>query len=288
MEYLESLATLIGIYVILGTSYNLVFGYAGMLSVAHAVFYGIGAYSGALLLLRLGADFFTATVVAMLISGLIAALLALSSIRLIGDYLLVASFGFQLIGYNVFLNWKSVTRGAMGLPGIPRPRLLGHTLASSHEILLFVLVVAGVCCVIVWRLGSSAFGRTLRAIREDEIAAMACGKDVRAYKILTFAIAGALAAVAGTLYATYITFIDPETFVLNTSFLILVIVLIGGAGSFWGGVVGAVFVWVFPELLRFLDLPPSIAAPMRQVFYGVLLIAFMLFRPQGLLGSSRA
>ncbi|MCC7106753.1 MAG: branched-chain amino acid ABC transporter permease, partial [Chloroflexi bacterium] len=217
MEYFIFLATIIGIYGILTTSYNLLFGYAGLLSVAHAVFYGIGAYTAALALLHLGVSFPVALLLAVVVSALAALLLAAPSLRLTEDYLLVASFGLQVIGYSIFLNWREVTRGPMGLPRIPKPELLGFTLSTSTELLVFVYVVAAICCLIVWRLSHSGFGRVLRALREDEIATIACGKNVTAFKVTVLVVAGALAAVAGALYATYVSFIDPESFTLNES-----------------------------------------------------------------------
>jgi branched-chain amino acid transport system permease protein len=285
VDYALTVLAFVGIYAVLAMSYDLLFGYTGLLSIAHAAFYGIGSYSCALTLLRLGAPFPLALLAAMLLTGAAATLIAIPSLRLSGDYLVVASFGFQLIIYSIMLNWKPVTNGSGGLPGIPRPELFGEPLGGAWPMTLFILAVATLVGLIVWRLTHSPFGRVLKGIRDDEVAAMACGKNVVAYKIVVFAISGALAGVAGSLYAVYVRFIDPESYLLTESFFILIIVIVGGAGTFWGPILGAAFLWIMPESLRFVGLPDAIAGPLRQVLYGLILILFIMFRPQGLFGS---
>lgn len=285
MDYVLTVLAFVGIYAVLAMSYDLLFGYTGLLSIAHAAFYGIGSYACALALLRLGLPFPLALLAAVVVTGAAAALIAIPSLRLTGDYLVVASFGFQLIIYSIMLNWKPVTNGSGGLPGIPRPELLGVTLSGTVPIVLFILAMAALVGVIVWRLTHSPFGRVLKGIRDDEVAAMACGKNVVAYKVVVFATSGALAGVAGSLYAVYVRFVDPESYLLTESFFILIIVIVGGAGTFWGPILGAAFLWIMPEALRFVGLPDAIAGPLRQVLYGLVLILFIMFRPQGLFGG---
>lgn len=173
----------------------------------------------------------------------------------------------------------------MGLPGIPQPVILGWEVSSHFEFLLlvgaFAVLVFWVCRVIV----RSPFGRVLTAIREDEVFALAVGKNVAAYKVAVFVIGSGLAAIAGALYAHYISFIDPTSFTVMESIFILSIVIIGGAGSLWGPVVGAAVLVMLPEILRFIGLPSSVAANIRQILYGGLLVAFMMWRPQGLIGK---
>jgi branched-chain amino acid transport system permease protein len=164
---------------------------------------------------------------------------------------------------------------------------LGVRITSQSEFVVLIYALVAFCGLVAWRVVHSPFGRVLRGIRDDEVAAAACGKNVSAYKVAVFAISGALAAVAGTLYATYVTFIDPQSFLLGESFFILIIVVIGGAGTFWGPIAGAVVLWLMPEALRFLHLPDAVVGPLRQVLYGALLIGFILFRPAGLV-SRRA
>ena len=285
MEYLLHIVILIGIYTILSVSLNLIAGYTGLLSIAHAAFYGVGAYVAALMPLNLHSPFLVNLVCAVILSGLLGALVGIPSLRIRDDYFVIATFAFQVIIFSVLNNWVSFTGGPMGLPGIPQPTIFGVTISSSLE---FLLLVSFFCALTLWitgRIVQSPFGRVLKAIREDEVFAQAAGKNVAAYKVLVFVIGAGMAAVAGVMYAHYISFIDPTSFTVMESIFIISIVIIGGAGSQWGPVLGAVVLVVLPELLRFVGLPSAVAANVRQIIYGGLLVAMMMWRPQGLLGE---
>jgi branched-chain amino acid transport system permease protein len=153
--------------------------------------------------------------------------------------------------------------------------------------LLLVWMLAALSFWVLCRLVRAPFGRVLRAIREDEVFTQSFGKSVTGFKVKAFVISAALAAVAGSLYAVYITFIDPTSFTVQESIFMLAIVIVGGAGNLWGSVIGAVVLVALPELLRFVGLPSAIAANVRQILYGGLLVVMMLWRPQGLLGEYR-
>ena len=173
----------------------------------------------------------------------------------------------------------------MGLAGIPQPTLFGWEIKNHID---FLLLVSILCVITLWishKIVSSPFGRVLKAIREDEIFAQAMGKNVASYKVLIFVIGASMASVAGVMYAYYISFIDPTSFTIMESIFIISIVIIGGAGNIWGSVLGAAVLVILPEALRFLGMPSSIAANMRQIIYGALLVIFMLFRPQGFIGE---
>lgn len=285
MEYLLHIFILIGIYVILAESLNLIVGYTGLLSIAHAAFYGVGAYVAALMALKLGSPFPVNLLCAVVISGLLGGLVGIPSLRIRNDYFVIATFAFQVIAFSILNNWVSFTSGPMGLPGIPQPVIFGWVISSHWE---FVILVGGLAVFTVWvchRIVKSPFGRVLTAIREDEIFALAVGKNVAAYKVLVFMIGSGLAAIAGVMYAHYISFIDPTSFTVMESVFIISIVIIGGAGSLWGPVVGAAVLVMLPEMLRFIGLPSSVAANIRQILYGGLLVVFMMWRPQGLMGE---
>ncbi len=285
MEYLLHILILIGIYIILSVSLNLIAGYTGLLSIAHAAFYGVGAYIAALMALNLHSPFLINAVCAVILSGLLGALIGIPSLRIRDDYFVVATFAFQIIIFSILNNWVSLTGGPMGLPGIPLPTIFGLKV-SSH--VGFLLLIGFFCILTLWvshRIIQSPFGRVLKAIREDEVFALATGKNVAAYKVLVFVIGAGMAAIAGVMYAHYISFIDPTSFTVMESIFIISIVIIGGAGSLWGPVVGAVILVMLPELLRFLGLPSSIAANTRQILYGTLLVAFMMWRPRGFMGE---
>lgn len=285
MEYLLHILILIGIYLIAAASLNLVGGYTGLISVAHAVFYGVGAYVVALMGLKLGMPFWVSLPCAMAGSALLGAVVAVPALRVHDDYFVLATFGLQVIATSVMNNWIDVTGGPLGLPGIPQPTLFGVTLSAHWQMLLLVGLLAGLSFRLLRRLVRAPFGRVLRAIREDEVFAQSLGKNVVKYKVLVFVVGAAFAAVAGSLYAVYITFIDPTSFTVQESIFMLAIVIVGGAGNLLGSVVGTVVLVALPELLRFVGLPSAIAANVRQILYGGLLVGMMLWRPQGLLGE---
>ena len=285
MPYLIHLAILFSIYAILGISLNLVVGYTGLLSVAEAAFYGIGAYITALLMLNFGFNFFIAMTVGIVAGALIALAIGLVLSKFNGDYYALASLGFGVIIYSIFLNWQSVTNGPLGLPGIPRPMLFGFTFSDNTTFLGLSLVTLILAWLVARFIVNSSFGRILKAIREDEKAIRVFGYRTLNYKLLIFVIGAAMAAIAGSLYAAYITYIDPTTFTVDASIFIVAIIILGGLASLRGSIVGAAFLVILPEFLRFVGFPDQIAAQMRQAVYGLLLILLMLYRPQGLVGE---
>jgi len=285
MEYLLHILILICIYIILSESLNLIAGYAGILSIAHAAFYGVGAYVAALMALKLQTPFLANLFCAIILSGILGALVGIPSLRIRDDYFVIATFAFQVITFSVLNNWVSFTSGPMGLPGIPQPKIFGLAFSSHWSFLLLAAVFSVMVFLTCRRIVHSPFGRVLKAIREDEVFALAMGKNVAFYKVLVFVLGAGMAAVAGALYATYITFIDPTSFTVMESIFVISIVIIGGAGSLWGPVLGAAFLVSLPELLRFVGLPSSVAANVRQILYGGLLVVFMMWRPQGFLGE---
>lgn len=296
MEYLIHIAILVSIYAILGLSLNLIVGVTGLLSVTQAAFYGIGAYTTAILLTSTslpgfpnGMNFFLSIVVGMIITGIVSLAIGYVLSKFKDDYYALGSFGFNIIVYSIFLNWQDLTRGPLGIPGIGRPVLsaFGYSFTFSENIwflvlsIVFLAAVYFICEFIV----NSSFGRVLKAIREDEEAIRVFGYNTLLYKLVIFVIGAMLASVAGSLFASYITFIDPSTFTLNESIFILSIIILGGLASNRGSFIGAVFLVLLPEILRFVGFPSDIAAQMRQVTYGVILIVLMLYRPQGLVGE---
>lgn len=284
MEYFLHILVLVGIYSTLAVSLDLVAGRAGLLSLAHAAFFGMGAYASALLTIHLEVPFLLGVVGGMVLAAVVSLLVSLPSMRLHDDYFVIATFGFQMILYSVFNNWISVSRGPLGIPGIPRPVIFGWHVDHNFEFALLAAVFAAFACIAVGLVVSSPFGRVLHAIREDEVVTQASGKNTLRFKITAFALSAALAGMAGSLYAHYITYIDPASFTVLESILILSMVIIGGAGSLWGPVVGAVVLATLPEALRFVGLSGALAANLRLIIYGALLVIMVMVRPQGLIG----
>ncbi len=287
MEYILHVLVIAGIYVILAESLNLVVGFAGIPAMGHAAFSCIGAYTSSLLALRFGVSPFVGMLVGAVAGGILGLIVAYPALRLKGDYLALATFGAGVIVYNVAKNWMGLTRGPMGLPGIPSFRLGGFEIDSPWSYLILVAVMAA---LVVWacrNITRSTFGRNLTSVREDETAAIALGKNTARLKLIAFVAGAFFAGIAGSLYAHYITFIDPSSFTMMESITILLMVIFGGMGSIPGAVVGALLLVVMPEALRFVGLPSSVAAPLRQMMYGLLLVLLMLGRPQGILGKYR-
>jgi len=285
MEYLIHILVIAGIYIILTLSLNLIVGYTGLPALGHAAFSCIGAYTSSLLALRFGISPWIGVFVGAVLGAIMGIVIGYPSIRLKGDYFALATFGFGIIIYSIAKNWVSLTRGPMGLPGIPSFSLFGYEITKTWQYLIIVLVFALITLFILRRIVNSPFGRVLKSIREDEIASETLGKNTTKYKLMVFAIGAFFAGVAGSLYAHYITFIDPSSFTVMESITVLLMVIFGGMGSISGSIIGATVLVIFPELLRFLGMPSSIAAEVRQMIYGLLLVVLMIKRPRGLLGK---
>lgn len=285
MEYLLHILILIFIYSIVGISLNLVAGYTGLISLSHAGFYGIGAYTAALLSLNFGVSLLLTIPAAIVVAALFGLLIGWPSLRIRDDLFVITTFGFQIILFQIMNNWMELTNGPLGLPGIPQPDMFGYRISSHIDFLVLSVILAALVYLVARRLANSPLGNVLRAIREDELLAQSFGKNVSFYKILVFSVSAGLSAIGGVIYAYYITFIDPTSFTITESIFMLSIVIVGGSGRLAGSIIGAVLLVSIPELLRFIDIPNAIAANMRQILYGGLLVAFMMFRPKGLWGE---
>jgi len=287
MEYILHILVICGIYSILTLSLNLIVGYTGQISIGHAAFFCTGAYISALLSLNLGFSPWIGLILAGCGAAVLGVVIGAPSIRLKGDYLALATVGAGIIVYQIAKNWVSLTRGPMGLPGIPGFSVFGYTLDATRSYLILVIAVTIFSVFIIRRLVIGSYGRVLKSVREDEIASRMLGKNTVGYKLQVFVVGAFFAGIAGSLYVHYITFIDPSSFTLLESVTILLMVILGGMASIRGSLVGAAVLVIFPELLRFLGMPSSIAAPVRQMIYGLLLVILMMKRPQGLFGKFR-
>ncbi len=285
MEYLTHLAILFAIYAILALSLNLIVGYTGLLSLAHAAFYGIGAYATAILTTTYDFNFFLSVLIGIFFALILSVSIGLILSKFKGDYYALGALGFNVIVFAVMLNWQNLTRGPLGIPGIPRPMLFGFSFSDNFHFLLlatcYLLLTTGICNYIA----NSSFGRALKAIREDDQAISVFGYNTHHFKLAIFTVGAGLAAIAGSLFAAYITFIDPSTFGANESVFILSIIILGGLANLKGSMLGALFLILLPEILRFAGFPNEIAAQTRFGLYGLLLIILMMYKPQGLMGE---
>lgn len=289
MEYLLHIGIMLCIYIILVLSTNLTVGMANLLTMCQAAFYGIGAYIGTYFLMQFNMPFVLIALLVMLVTGLTSLLVSYASVKLKGDYFILATLGFQMIIYTILYNWISVTHGPYGILGIPSIKLFGvWSLNGIYAYFCLALAIVVIVALIFNRLQQSPFGRMLKAIRTDELSAKALGRDTVQLRVWAFFISAAFAGVAGLVYASYVSYIDPTSFTLDESIFIITALFIGGIGSrVWGPILGAAVVVILPELLRFVGLPDAVAANLRQVIYGLVLIVLMFVRPQGLLGDAK-
>lgn len=257
------------IYSILACSLNLISGVAGQVSMGHAAFYGVGAYASALISIRFGMPWPVCILISAVVAGALGILLGIPALRLQGGYLVICTVGFNELVRLVLLNWVSLTRGPMGITNIPRPVLFGTTIKSGTQYLYVAMTLFFLIYFLLRNILRSKFGRNLRAIKEDEIAAEAMGIHVHREKVLAFGLAAGLAGIAGSMLAHYMVYISPSLFVGDFSTTILSMVVLGGMGSMPGSVIAATLLTVIPEMLRGLD-------KYRMLIYGFLLIFMML------------
>jgi branched-chain amino acid transport system permease protein len=285
MDLFLHLCVMAFIYIIFALSLNLEVGYTGLFNFGHVAFFGIGAYTSALLTLH-KIPFELSLILALAMAGFWGYLLSLPSLRLRGDYFGIATLGFGEIIRMVFQNEVWLTKGPMGLPGIPKPVLFSHQFATLPQYLLLTMGFAVLTFLILTRMLRSPFGRVLKAVREDEVASEALGKDVFQFRVKSFVIGSVFAGLAGTLWGHYTTFISPGDFTLLETILVLLMIVLGGKGTEWGPVFGAFVLIFFQESLRFLRLPAEwtrYLAPLQQMIFGALLVLLMIFRPEGLI-----
>jgi branched-chain amino acid transport system permease protein len=282
LDYLYTVIILVSLYVVLSTSFNLVIGYGGLISIAHPIFYAIGAYGSALLARDLGVPVILALFAGAAVAAAASVILALPSLRVSGDYLLIASIGFQLGVLEIVKNvsWMGGAGGLSDIPGILPP---------GTSKLVFTIVAVVVALLATWfirRIAHGPFGRALSAMRDDELAFAALGRNAMLIKVSAFALGSALAGFAGALYAHYFRFVTPEQFGIFASAAMLTMVVVGGLRSTWGPVVGAVLLQALPQLITFLDLPTRWLGPLQGLLFTGLVLVFMVVRPQGLIPAA--
>ncbi|MCB0324072.1 MAG: branched-chain amino acid ABC transporter permease [Bdellovibrionales bacterium] len=287
MEYLIHLAILVGIYLILAQSFNVTFGLGGLFNLAHVAVYAIGAYTTALLSTEYSYGPLFCIPASMLLSALFALLIGAISLKLSHDYFAIGSLAFSAVVTAVLINWKSLTRGVLGIPGIPRPDFLGVDYYDNANFLLLVGVLVVVTYVVLWLVFQSSFSRRLRAQAEHPHAAQSLGIDIKRVRNESFMISSLFAGLAGSLFAYYINYIDPSSFGLHEMVFVLSIAIVGRPGSFWGVTFAAVFLVLLPEPLRFIEISPAVLGPMRQLLYALILFAVVWWKRETLFPSQR-
>lgn len=285
MNYILHLAIIVSIFSILTLSLNYVAGYTGILSLSHATFYGVGAYTTAILSTQYGFTFLPTVAIGIVLTALVAWLASFPILKLKEDSLILVSFGFAIIAYNILLNWSSLTKGPLGIKGIQAPSIFGLSFFQKPFFLALVILVAIIAYLIFAHITRTPYGTIIKGIRENPTVASVNGHNFRSYQRSVFVVGAMFASVAGSLMATYLMFIEPKLFDLMPSVLILIMVILGGMGNLKGSVLGAVILILMPELLRFIGIPHQFLAESQQMIYGLVLVLIMFLRPQGLLGE---
>lgn len=287
IDYLVHLFILIGIYLILAQSFNLTFGLGGLFNLAHIACYAIGAYTAALLSTNLGYSVWVCIPAAIVCSGLFALLIGAISLKLSHDYFAIGTLAFASVVTAVLVNWKSLTRGVLGIPAIPRPEIGSINFYENTNFLYFLLVLLAVSYTILYCLFKSPFARKLRAQAQHEPATLALAIDIRSLRTQSFVIASGFAGLAGAIFAYYLNYIDPSSFGLHEMVFVVSIVILGKPGSFWGVSAATIFLVLLPEPLRFIKIDPSILGPMRQLMYAMILFAVVYWKRESLFPAER-
>ena len=274
-EYFISILIFLGINGIITMGLSLLMGYTGQISLGHAGFFGLGAYSSGILTTQYSIHPLAAFLAGIFLSAIIAFLVGKPTLRLKGHYMAVATLGFGEILFIVFNELSPLTGGPSGLSGIPTLTFMGYSLEGARYL---YLVWGFVILLLLFSLNviNSRVGRALRAVHGSEIAANAMGVDASRYKVQVFVLSAVYASIAGSLYAHFVTFISPSSFSLMFSILLLMMVVVGGAETIWGALLGAMVLTLLPEYLRGLE-------DFEVLAYGGILMVVLLFMPQGIL-----
>lgn len=276
-EYYVHLANMVGINVILTLSLNLLFGFTGQISVGHAAFYAIGAYTTAIFTARLQWPYWGAVPISMVAAGLAGAILGLPALRLRGYYLAISTLGFAIVVYVVLQQVETVTGGAVGITRIPRPDLFGYIFSTESSYYYLVLVAALFTFFVVRNIIASPPGRAMVAIRESESAAEALGVHVAKYKMIAFTVSAGLAGLAGSLFAPLSHYVNPDGFTVMESVIILGMLVIGGLGSHLGAIIGGFLIILLPESISFVG-------DYRVFVYSSFMLLFVVLMPEGIAG----
>ena len=269
----------VGLYAVLALSLNIILGHTGLFNMGHAAFYAMGAYTTAILNTQYGIPILWLMVPSGLVAGLFAFIVVKPIIHLRGDYLLIVTIGIvEIVNIAIVNNVFGLTGGANGIYGIARPDLFGHILSKPHQLYYLIWAFVGLTVLLFHFLENSRFGRALNYIKQDALAAEGTGINASHYKLAAFVLGAFWAGMAGTLYATKMTLISPESFTFWESVLLFAIVILAGSGSIKGVLLGSLLLITLLELFR--DFGSA-----RMLVFGAAMMAMMIFRPQGLLPS---
>ena len=277
------LLTLCSVYLMATFGLNLTVGYAGQMSLGQAAFFGVGAYIAALAL-KAGVPFFVVVLIAAVVCFFVGLALGFPALRVQHHYLAFATLGFNVLVYLIMRNEEKITGGTFGISGIPRPSLLGYPMEGHLAFFYFTFASLIVLAFLLWWLLRSPWGRAFAALRDNPIRAESLGVNITAYTLLAFAIGAACAGIAGVYYASLVEFIEPGPFHFSTSLMMLLAVIVGGSGRFFGPVIGTVIIILLPELLRASNMEAlKFMQKWYLVFFGIAVVVLMVWLPGGIL-----
>ena len=277
------LLTLASVYLMATFGLNLTVGYAGQMSLGHAAFFGIGAYIAAIAL-KAGVPFLMVVPIAAVACFVVGLALGFPALRVQHHYLAFATLGFNVLVFLIMRNEEKITGGTFGIASIPRPKILGMSFEGHLAFFYFTLVSLVILAGLLWFLLRSPWGRAFAALRDNPIRAESLGVNITAYTLLAFAIGAACAGVGGVYYASLVEFIEPGPFHFSTSLLMLLAVIVGGSGRFFGPVVGTVIIILLPELLRASNVEAlKFMQKWYLVFFGIAVVLLMVWLPGGIL-----
>ncbi len=286
-DYVAYMLNLIFINIIAAVGLNILSGFTGLISLGHAAFMAIGAYTSSILTVKLGVPFWLALPASGALTGLIGFVVGLPSLRLTGIYLALATMAFGFVTDEIILQWQSLTGGADGFAAIP-PIIFGLTFDSYKKYFFITFISLAILLFVAKNMVRGSFGRTLMAIRDSETAAETMGINLGWYKAMAFTVSAIYAGLAGSLYAHFILFVSVDNFTLLHSIGFIVMVVVGGLGSITGSVMGAIFITVLPEIISFTKdyLPAAVktASSLQAAVYGIILMLFVIYQPTGFYG----
>lgn len=277
-EFVISVLTFSLIYVIAVLSLNLAFGFTGLVNLGHMAFFGFGAYASAILTLK-GVPWYAALPLSGILVAIIGAAIAAITVRLKGDYFQIVTLGLAFISIAVSRNWISLTRGALGLPGVP------DIIKDNFYYMIFVLAITILCVTFFYWLTGTETGKIFQAIRDDETATAVLGKNTYAYKVLSIAVSTFFAGIAGSLFVHFINFVDPTIFDLEFLILMLAFLIVGGLASIKGPIIGIFALQIIYEFLRFVAINPELVGAVRSMLFMSALIIILIYKPRGIFGK---
>lgn len=285
MNYVWHIIVMMSLYIGLAVTLDVLVGRCGMVSLAHAAYFGLGAYAAAICAKAFDASLAICICIAAICGVCCSPVVAVPAMRVRGDVYMLVTLGVQLIFIDMCINWTEVTGGSGGLFDIPIARVWGYSLDTTLSWAVVAVVVAAAVYLVCASVSRSPLVRVWAAIREDEIVLAACGKSAWQGKLVAAAIACGGASALGAVYARYFGYIDPNAFQTTQSILVLSMIIVGGAGSAGGPVLGAAAVALLPEALRMAGMPGPLSSNVQQVAFGVMMTMLMIVRPTGIVGK---